>query len=126
MTQLSNKRYDLEERTGRFGEDVIELCKLTRITVIAREIIIQLVRSATSVGANYMEANGASSRKDFKNKIRICLKEIQETKHWLRMLLKVDRSNEDMIIRLSDECRQLTLIFQKISNTLSEKSGNEN
>jgi len=125
MTELINKKYDLEERTGKFGEDVIQLCKFTRITFITRQIIDQLIRSATSVGANYMEANGASSRKDFKNKIRICLKEAQETKHWLRMFIKADQSNKTMIIELSDECRQLTLIFQKISNKLNDPK-NEN
>ena len=53
---------------------------------ITRPIINQLVRSGISIGANYMEANAVSSKKDFKNKIYICEKEAQETKHWLRMI----------------------------------------
>lgn len=79
----------------------------------------QIIRSATSVGANYMEANGASSKKDFCNKIYICKKEAQETRHWLRMLIAcLDGSNKE-IDRLADEAQQLSMIFHKI--TVSSK-----
>ncbi|HLB57488.1 MAG TPA: four helix bundle protein [Gammaproteobacteria bacterium] len=84
MTQL--RKYDLEERTALFGKLIIKLCKSLPQNVITKPLIHQLIRSGTSIGANYMEANGASSRKDFRNKIFICKKETQETKHWLRML----------------------------------------
>ncbi|MEK7580113.1 MAG: four helix bundle protein [Patescibacteria group bacterium] len=80
MTQFSNN-YDLEERTAKFGEAIIEFCKSLKQDAISRPIISQLIRSGTSIGANYMEANGASSRQDFRNKIFICKKEAQETKH---------------------------------------------
>src|SRR3989344_7366438 len=85
MTNFKNN-YDLEERTAKFGEQIIEFCRNAKRDPIVLPILIQLVRSATSIGANYMEANGASSPKDFSNKIYICKKESQETKHWLRML----------------------------------------
>ena len=71
MNQSTNK-YDLEERTAKFGEKVIELCKSLKQDSISTPIIRQFVRSSTSIGANYMEANGASSKKDFRNKIHIC------------------------------------------------------
>ena|SRR3989338_2833803 len=71
MNELKNN-YDLEERTAKFGESVIEFCKEVRQDVITKPIINQLIRSGTSIGANYMEANGASSKKDFRNKIFIC------------------------------------------------------
>ncbi|OGE82390.1 MAG: hypothetical protein A3B10_02845 [Candidatus Doudnabacteria bacterium RIFCSPLOWO2_01_FULL_44_21] len=71
MNEYSNKKYDSEERTAKFGENTIELCTSLEQTAISKPIINQLVRSGTSVGANYMEANGASSRKDFKNKIHL-------------------------------------------------------
>ena len=67
-------RYDLEERTAIFGEDIIKLCKIVEINTINKSIINQLVRSGTSVGANYMEANQASFKKDFRNKIKISQK----------------------------------------------------
>ena len=68
MLQNSNK-YDLEERTAQFGEQIVLFCKRLLRDPISTPPIVQLVRSGTSVGANYMEANGASSRKDFINKI---------------------------------------------------------
>ena len=117
MNQFPNK-YDLEERTGQFGEDVIDFCKGIGETMISRPLIGQLIRSATSIGANYMEANGASSKKDFTNKIFICKKETQETKHWLRMIKKCNSENEPKIMILWNECQELTLIFQKITNSL--------
>ncbi len=74
MTKLGNK-YDLEERTARFSEEILGLCQKATKTTITLPLIDQLIRSATSIGANYCEANGASSRKDFKNKIFVCKKE---------------------------------------------------
>ena len=66
--------YYLEEKLAKYGENIIEFCKTIEQNVITRPLINQLVRSATSIGANYMEANSASSRKDFQNKIFICKK----------------------------------------------------
>ncbi|MBI2355940.1 MAG: four helix bundle protein [Candidatus Doudnabacteria bacterium] len=115
-----NKKYDLEERTAIFGEDVIEFCIGLEQTAISKPLISQLVRSGTSIGANYMEANAASSRKDFKNKISICKKEVQETKHWFRMLLKCFPSLTDKMRQLNNEAQELTLIFGKILSTLNK------
>jgi len=118
MDQFSNK-FDLEDRTARFGEDVIDLCKSIKVTIYNESIIRQILRSATSVGANYCEANNASSKKDFRNKIFICKKEIQETKHWLRMLAKSNENKKDEIRMVWREAQELTLIFQKITNSLN-------
>lgn len=81
--------YDLEERTARFAEEVVDLCKRISKTTVTIPIITQLLRSGTSMGANYAEANGASFRKDFHNKIHICKKEAIETKYWLRILVRL-------------------------------------
>ena len=124
MNQFLNS-YDLEERTAKFGEDIIVLCRSIEKDVITRPIISQVVRSGTSIGANYMEANAASSKKDFRNKIYICKKEAQETKHWLRMLAKCVPGKKDEIRKLWQECQELTMIFQKITSSL-DKSKNEN
>ena len=86
MTEVIKNKYDLEERTFKFAEDVIGICKTVKKDIVSTPVISQLIRSATSIGANYMEANGASSKKDFANKIFICKKEAQETKYWLRIL----------------------------------------
>jgi four helix bundle protein len=120
MSQFS-KKFDLEERTAKFGENVIDLCKIIKQDAINKSIISQLVRSTTSVGANYCEANNACSRKDFKNKIFTCKKEIQESKHWLRMLAKAVSEQKEEIRKMWKEAQELTLIFQKIINSLNRK-----
>ena len=120
MTQFSNN-YDLEERTAKFGGDIIEFCKSIRQDAITRPIINQVVRSGTSIGANYMEANAASSKKDFRNKIFICKKEAQETKHWLRMIVRCLPEKKEELKKLWKECQELTLIFQKITTSLNKK-----
>ena len=121
MSQFTNN-YNLEERTGKFGEDLIELCRTLRQDTITRPIVSQAVRSGTSIGANYMEANAASSKKDFRNKIFICKKEAQETKHWLRMLVKCFPERKEEINKLWKECQELTMIFQRITSSLDGKN----
>lgn len=117
MIQISNSKnkYDLEERTAVFGENIIELCKKAPQNVMTIPIIGQLIRSGTSIGANYCEANGASSKKDFKNKIFICKKEAKETKYWLRMLVKVVEVLKEECRKLWQEAQEFTLIFSKIA-----------
>ena len=110
-------KYDLEDRTAKFGEDVIKLCKEAPKNAVTTPIISQLVRSGTSIGANYAEANGASSRKDFKNKIFICKKEAIETKYWLRMVSNADESLKEKCRVLWKEAQELTLIFSKIAKS---------
>jgi len=107
--------YDLEERTAAFSEKVITLCKKVPQDTITKPLISQLIRSATSIGANYMEANGASSRKDFKHKIFICKKECRETKYWLRLLAKTVEKFTLECRQLWKEAQELTLIFSKIA-----------
>ena len=109
-------KYDLEERTAVFSENIIELCKKVPKNTITIPIIDQLIRSGTSIGANYHEANGASSKKDFKNKIFICKKEAKETKYWLRLIAKAaDELKEEARI-IWREAQELTLIFSKIAS----------
>src|ERR1035437_7594602 len=85
---INNKTYNLEERTAKFSEDIIDFIKSIKRDDINKNLIIQLVRAATSIGANYYEANASSSKKDFRNKIYISKKEANETKYWLRLLSK--------------------------------------
>ncbi len=113
MTETS-KNFDLEERTGKFGEDVVRFCKVLKLDAVSKSLVSQIVRSGTSIGANYMEANSASSKKDFRNKIHICKKEAQETQHWLRMLSVAFPEKKDELRSLWKECNELVLIFGKI------------
>ena len=117
---LSNQEYDLEERTARFSEDIIDFVKTIKINIINRNIIDQLIRAATSIGANYCEANASSSKQDFRNKIYICKKEANETKYWLRILAKCQPELKEKIKTLWKEVHEFHLIFQKITNTLDK------
>ena len=108
------KKYDLEERTAQFGEAIIELVKTFPQDPINNPLISQIVRAGTSVGANYMEADGAESKKDFQHKISICKKEAKETKHWLRMITKANPSRRDECQKLLREAQELSLIFSSI------------
>ena len=115
MTNDTNpKKYDLEERTAKFGEGIIELCLKIPKNEITRPIINQLVRAATSVGANYCEADDAVSKKDFKNKIGTCKKESRESKHFLRMLAKATPEFKEEILIRWQEAKELNLIFNSI------------
>lgn len=108
--------YDLEERTAKFGENVIKFLKTLSPDHISRPVISQMTRSSTSIGANYMEANQASSKKDFYNKIRISQKEANESKHWLRMLAALFPKERENLKIFWKEAHELTLIFAKISS----------
>ena len=74
--------YDLEERTARFGEAIIDFAKTIPQNPITSRIITQLVGAGTSVGANYVEADDAVSKKEFLKNIGTCRKEARETKHF--------------------------------------------
>ncbi|HZR06818.1 MAG TPA: four helix bundle protein [Candidatus Udaeobacter sp.] len=84
----ANRVYDLEERTARVGEAVMDLAKTIPQNPVTSRIINQLVGEATSVGANYVEADGAVSKKEFLKSIGTCKKETREVKHFLRMTVR--------------------------------------
>ncbi len=112
--------YPLEERTYEFSKKVVLLCREIPNNQINSPIINQLIRSGTSIAANYCEANGASSRKDFKNKIHICKKESQETKYWLRLLGDLNIEMKQKISPYEQESKELSMIFGKIVSTLNK------
>lgn len=122
MEQFSNKNkeYDLEERTARFSENIIGLVRNIKKDNINQNIIIQLARAATSIGANYCEANASSSKRDFRNKIYICKKEANETKYWIRILSGYHQELKEKTRDLWKEAHELHLIFQRITNTLDK------
>lgn len=108
------RKYDLEERTAKFGENIIRFCKAIPKNAITLPLINQLVKSGTSVGANYCEADDAESKKDFKHKIGIVKKESRETKHFLRMIITAVPEMEQEGKLLLQEARELNLIFNSI------------
>ena len=93
-------KYDLEERTAKFAESVIETVGKIQITPVNKRIIEQLVGSSGSIGANYNEANEGESKKDFYHKMQIAKKEIKETQHWLRLLASAQPELKEIIREL--------------------------
>lgn len=110
----NTKTYDLEERTAKFGESIIEFLRRIPKNEVTRPLITQLVRCSTSVGANYCEADDAESKMDFKHKIGICKKEARESKHFLRMMAKAEPAYRDEITTYWKEAKELNLIFNSI------------
>jgi len=113
-TGASEKRFDLEERTARFGEAVLEFAKRVPLGPITEPLIGQLVRAATSVGANYCEADDAGSKKEFQYRISICKRESRESKHWLRMIAAAVAGHKDEARLHWREAKELHLIFAAI------------
>jgi len=115
------KKYDLEERTAKFGENIIEFVRNLQESAINKPLISQIVRSSTSIGANYMEADAAVSKQDFRHKIALCKKEAKETMHWLRMIAK---ANPNKVVDCRDfykEAKEIALIFSTIVNKTKNK-----
>jgi four helix bundle protein len=106
--------YDLEERTARFGEAVIDLAKTIRQDAVTNRLTSQLVGAATSVGANYVEAEDAVSKKESLKSIGTCRKEARETKHFLRMIVWAMPELKPRARTLWLEAKELHLIFSKI------------
>ncbi|MBL8121787.1 four helix bundle protein [Candidatus Saccharibacteria bacterium] len=121
MTIYQDKLQALEQRTVDFSISGIAICRPLIKDFLLRPVCEQLVRAATSVGANYSEANNASSKADFRNKIFIAKKEVNETRYWLKVL---SGANPDLdVSATSQEALELNLIFQKVISSL--KSANE-
>ena len=112
--KADKKIYDLKERTTKFGNDSIDFVKKLKDNYINRPIAIQFIRSATSIGANYMEADGAESKNDFFHKISICRKESKETIYWLDMIFRANQDKKNTCEKLKKEASELTLIFSSI------------
>lgn len=110
-----SKQYDLEERTFEFARQVRLFVKRLPRTVTNLEDVRQLVRSSGSVGANYIEANEALSKKDFVMRIKISRKEAKESRYWLRLLdTGSDVTCDSERDRLLNEATELMKIFGAI------------
>ena len=112
--------YDLEERTTKFGKDLIRFCKKLPRTVVTKVFIRQVLRSGTSIGANYCEADNAESTRDFIHKLCICRKEAYETAYWLDMIAEVLPQFREGAERLRQEAKELNLILHAIIRNTKE------
>jgi four helix bundle protein len=106
--------YDLEERTARFGEAVIDFARTIPRDPVTDRIISQLVGAGTSVGGNYVEADDSVSKREFLKCIGTCKKEARETKFFLRIAVRAVPKLKSTARELWLEARELHLIFAKI------------
>ena len=112
--QVPSEKYNLEERAAKFGETVIDFTRMIPETAITRPLISQLIKTATSVGVSYSEANDAIARKDFVYKLSLCRRESKESKHHLRMIIRAVPSLVQPARKVSVEAQKLNLIFSSI------------
>lgn len=115
---MSQKIYDLEQRTFEFAKQTRLLLKKKPKTIINFEDGKQVIRSSGSVGANYIEANEALSKKDFCFRIKISRKEVKESKYWISLLKSTNPEFENELDRLIQEADEL----KKILSAILEKS----
>ncbi len=107
--------YDLEERTYQFAKDVRLFVKTLPKTIANIEDGKQIIKASGSVGANYIEANEALSKKDFKMRIKICRKEAKESAYWLRLINETNNlKNANDAKSLMQEANELKKIFSSI------------
>jgi four helix bundle protein len=106
--------FDLEERTARFGEAIIQFATKIPRSPANDRLVGQLVGCGTSIGANYCEANENVSKKDFRNTIGRCVKEAKETNYFLRLIAAAEPSLAEQARRLYREGKELHLIFASI------------
>ncbi len=112
---------DLAERLIQFAVKIIKITKKLDSSYAAKHIGGQLLRSGISPGANYEEACGAESRKDFVHKMGIVLKELKESRYWLKLLNKSDIITGQDIESLASECEELCAIIAKSIMTVKSK-----
>ena len=119
-------KIDLEDRLIEFGVVVVRITEALPGSRAGNHIAGQLVRSATSPAPNYGEAQSAESSSDFVHKLKVCLKELRETRVWLKMILRAKMADDTHAVEAAiDECNQLISIFVASVRTSRKKSGRQ-
>ena len=114
-----NTKFDLEERTYSFAKRICFFCKKLPRTISNIEYVKQIIRSSSSIGANYIEANEAFSKKDFNMRIKICRKESKESVYWLKLIME---TNDNRFKEEGEELGQEATELKKIFSSIIEKS----
>lgn len=117
---MDNKEFAriLERRTKSFAVAIIKFTRNIPESIESRIIKRQVIKSGTSIGANYREANKSKSKPDFAHKIKICEGESNETLYWLEIILDLNMVSDEIIKPLIKEADELTAIFTSISGKL--------
>lgn len=119
----AQRKYNLENRLVDFSKLIIQFRKTIESDYAGDCLGNQLLRSGISPSLNYAEAQGAESKKDFIHKMRICLKELRETSVSIKIIQGSVACNDELLVELQSECRQLLAIFQKSINTSLQSLG---
>ena len=114
-------RQDLGERLLVYAARIVNLVASLPKTPVGRRIGDQLLRSGTSVGANYEEAQGAESKADFTHKLQIALKELRESRYWLRLLAVSETVPPHRLEEIINEATQLCAILSKAVATAKQR-----
>jgi len=112
--------FDLELRTFQFTKDVSFLIKRLPKNIINFNFSKQLIRSASAIGANYIEANEPLGRKDLIMRMRIARKEAKESTYWLKLILETNDPSDPECNKLFNEAMELKLILSKIIENLNK------
>jgi four helix bundle protein len=115
-------RNDLEERLLDFGARIIRLVEALPKSVAGRRLGDQLLRSGTSVGANFEEAQAAESKEDFAHKLQVSLKEARESTYWLRLIARSRLLKPELVDGLIDEAQQIRAILSKSVATVKGRA----
>lgn len=118
---MKNGGMDIYNRANAFSRVLVQIVQSVRRDAVNQSMLIQIIRSGTSIGANLAEADGSPTRKDFMNKLSIAVKEGKETLYWLDLLKDVGYINNDQYDNLFNECEQLVKILVTI-RTKSQES----
>ena len=118
--------YDLEERLLNYSTEIIRLVERLPNSKAGNHVAGQLLRSGTSPMPNHGEGQSAESPADFVHKFQVCLKELRESKRWLRLIIRVPLvSNPDSVEPLLDETEQLIKIFFTSVQTISRRAAEQ-
>lgn len=118
---MGKSKEDLSDRTQIFALRIIKLVDSLPNTISGRAIANQLIRSGTSVAANYRAVKKSRSNKEFISKMHIVLEEADETQFWLEIIIKSKLTKESLIKDLQNEAHELTCIFVKALKTMKDK-----
>lgn len=121
---MTGPRYDLEDRLIRFGVAVCGLASRLPTTAVGKHVALQIVRSGTSPFANYGEVQGAESRRDFIHKLGICLKELRETRAWLKFIGEMHLCPPEPTVVVMRECDELLAILASSIRTARQNGRN--
>ena len=122
VAQPSPPPHDIRQRTFLFAVRVVKACRRLEKAGASRDLVRQLMRSATSVGANAEEAQAGQSRADFISENAICLKEARESHYWLRLLQAAEVSDDRELPALEQESLELARIFGSIITSAKRNS----